>query len=530
MQIERLKQILDKISTVSIGVVGDFCIDAYWLMDETNVELSVETGKPTHPVVKQNYSLGGAGNLVSNLCAIGVKAIKSFGVIGDDLFGREMQRLLKNLNADIGGMIVQNNRWDTSVYAKPYIDLDEQERIDFGRYNVISEDTGDKLIDSLKAAMPDLDGLIINQQLKQGIHSEYFISRLQEIINQFNDKIILLDARDIADRYTGMICKLNAVEAARVCQQQREVNQAIGVEELTEYAEQIFSKTNRDVIITRSDRGIIAYDGKEICQIPGILIVGQTDPVGAGDTSASAITSSLSAGASLDEAIEIGNYAAAIVVRKIRQTGTANPDEIISLAQQCDYVYRPELAEDIRKAKYLPDTEIEIVSSDIELAGIEHIIFDNDGTISTLRQGWEDIMEPVMIRAILGDKYDEAPEELYHRIVNRVREYIDQSTGIETIVQMQALVEMVKQFGLVGRDKILDPMGYKNIYNQALMEMVEKRIEKLNKGQLDRSDYLVKGADEFLSQLHQRGIKLYLASGTDNDDIIREAKILGYAD
>ncbi len=530
IDINKLRRILDNVSNVSIGVIGDFCIDAYWLLDETNIELSVETGKPTHAVVKQTYNLGAAGNLVNNLSALGINNIKSFGVIGNDLFGREMLKLMQKLNTDISGMIVQNENWDTSVYAKPYVDLDEQERIDFGRYNVISEKTADKLAEALSSAMSSLDGLIINQQLKQGIHSEYLIKRLQEIIDANPEKIILLDARDVSDRYTGVICKLNAIEAARVCKQKREINQAISVEEIIEYAKQIYTKNSRDIIITRSDRGIIAYDGTEIFSVPGILIVGQTDPVGAGDTTAATITSVLAAKASLGEAIEIGNYAAAVVVQKIRQTGTANPTEIIQLAQQCDYVYNPELAEDIRKAKYFEDTEIEIISPKIEPAKIKHIIFDNDGTISTLRQGWESIMEPVMIKAILGDKYHQASEELYQRIVKRVREYIEQSTGIETIVQMEALVEMVKQFGLVEKDEILDAMGYKNIYNQALMDMVEKRIDKLKRGELDKSDYLVKGADTFLKQLYEHGIKLYLASGTDNDDVIREAEILGYAD
>jgi len=62
----------------------------------------------------------------------------------------------------------------------------------------------------------------------------------------------------------------------------------------------------------------------------------------------------------------------------------------------------------------------------------------HDGTISTLRQGWERIMEPMMIRAILGGRYATADETLYHRAAHRVRDYIDKSTGIETLVQMDA--------------------------------------------------------------------------------------------
>ena len=55
-------------------------------------------------------------------------------------------------------------------------------------------------------------------------------------------------------------------------------------------------------------------------------------------------------------------------------------------------------------------------------------------------------MAPVMIKAVLGDKYETADETLYHKVKNRVNEYIDKSTGIQTILQMEALVEMVKEF------------------------------------------------------------------------------------
>jgi phosphoglycolate phosphatase-like HAD superfamily hydrolase len=166
----------------------------------------------------------------------------------------------------------------------------------------------------------------------------------------------------------------------------------------------------------------------------------------------------------------------------------------------------------------------------IPLGQIKHALFDNDGTISTLRQGWEQIMAPVMIKAILGDKYQTVSETLYNRVKNHVLEYIDKSTGIQTILQMEALVEMVKELGLVPADKILDKFGYKEIYNEALMQLVNQRIEKLKRGELDVSDYTVKGGVQFLKTLRKRGVKLYLASGTDHQDVVAESKVLGYAE
>ena len=109
-------------------------------------------------------------------------------------------------------------------------------------------------------------------------------------------------------------------------------------------------------------------------------------------------------------------------------------------------------------------------------------------------------------------------------------EFIDRTTGIQTILQMEALVEMVDAVNIVPKEKILDKFGYKKIYNDALMEVVSKRLEKLESGQLNVDDFTMRGSIDFLKALKERGIKLYLASGTDKQDVINEAEILGYAD
>jgi phosphoglycolate phosphatase-like HAD superfamily hydrolase len=110
-----------------------------------------------------------------------------------------------------------------------------------------------------------------------------------------------------------------------------------------------------------------------------------------------------------------------------------------------------------------------------------------------------------------------------------VREYIDKSTGIQTIVQMQSLADMAGEYGFVPKKEILEPAEYKHGYNEMLLEVVNARMEKFRKKELDVSDFTVKGAVSFLKELSRRGVRLYLASGTDQKDVINEAKCLGYA-
>ena len=101
-----------------------------------------------------------------------------------------------------------------------------------------------------------------------------------------------------------------------------------------------------------------------------------------------------------------------------------------------------------------------------------HVVFDFDGTLSTLRQGWEAIMEPVMVRAILGDAERSVSVEAFAAVSAAARDFIDRTTGIQTLVQMQGLVRLVRQFGYVDENDILDERGYKEIYNAELLEMV----------------------------------------------------------
>jgi rfaE bifunctional protein kinase chain/domain len=526
----RLKSLLDAIKTTQVAVMGDFCIDAYWIIDPSGSEISLETGKPTQTVSQQRYGLGGAGNVVSNLVDLGVGQVYAIGVIGNDLFGREMKAMLTALGVNVEGIVVQAEGWDTAVYGKPYIGGEEQSRVDFGGFNRISPQTEKLLIERLRTALKSVRAVILNQQIVRGINSDGLIAEINRVIADHPKHTFIVDSRHKSEFYRGAILKLNDIEAARLAGVRREVGDVVLLEEVHDYVRKLFQQSGRPVFVTRGARGCVGYDGRQIWDVPGIQILTPTDPVGAGDTAASAMAAGMAAGATVGEAAELGNFAASVTVRKIAQCGTATPAEVMEVGADPDYVFRPELADDPRRARYHRDTEIEIITDGLELGRIEHAMFDHDGTISTLRQGWEAIMEPVMVKAILGPRYLDADEGLYRKVVDACRDYIDKSTGIQTIQQMEVLVGMVHQFGCVPKDHILDKWGYKKIYNDALMELVHARLAKFQRGELDVHDYTMKGAVEFLKMLHARGVKLYLASGTDYEDVLAESKALGYAD
>ncbi len=270
-------------------------------------------------------------------------------------------------------------------------------------------------------------------------------------------------------------------------------------------------------------------DGKGIQQIFGVQLMGKTDPVGAGDTFVSALTAMVSTGKDLGAAAFVANMAAAVTVQKLFQTGTAKPAEILELAADADFIYHPELAESPRHARYFNDSEIEVISELPSAPSIRHAIFDHDGTLSTLRQGWEKIMEPMMLRAILGDRLKTVPAGVFSRIKADVGAFIDRTTGIQTLAQMKGLVTLVREYGYIPQDTILDEHGYKKLYNRELLEMVQARTWKIERGELSPQDFEMKGARAFIGLLHASGVKLYLASGTDEADVKAEATVMGYA-
>jgi phosphoglycolate phosphatase-like HAD superfamily hydrolase len=156
------------------------------------------------------------------------------------------------------------------------------------------------------------------------------------------------------------------------------------------------------------------------------------------------------------------------------------------------------------------------------LGKIRHALFDFDGTLSVLREGWETVMVPVMIEAICGQSPVTAEIEF------EVREYVEQSTGILTILQMEWLVEAVRKHGLAGLP--LTAAAYKARYLERLMVGVRERILQVETGACQAEDRMLSGARDFLAGLQERGAQLYLISGTDHADVQREAGVLGLAE
>jgi phosphoglycolate phosphatase-like HAD superfamily hydrolase len=165
-------------------------------------------------------------------------------------------------------------------------------------------------------------------------------------------------------------------------------------------------------------------------------------------------------------------------------------------------------------------TTIEIVAPPTR-GKIRHALFDFDGTLSALRDGWQDYMVPLMVEVLEACPRREPREDLERMVVD----FVDHLTGKQTIYQMIRLSEEVEKRG----GKPLDPMEYKREYYRRMQGEIGRRLSDLRSGATPRDAFLVEGARGFLEDVARRRIRMYLASGTDVELVVAEAEALGIA-
>ena len=146
-------------------------------------------------------------------------------------------------------------------------------------------------------------------------------------------------------------------------------------------------------------------------------------------------------------------------------------------------------------------------------------LFDFDGTISVIRAGWMEVMVPMMVELLAETKSGESEAQL--REV--VEEFVGRLTGKQTMYQMIELAENIERRG----GKAEDPLVYKTMYLDRLHGKIESRLASLRAGHTDPGQYMVPGSIQLLECLKARGLKLYLASGTDHQYMSEEARLLG---
>lgn len=321
--------VLDKIK---ILVVGDLILDEY-LFGEVN-RISPEAPVPIVQVKESKLTLGGAGNVVKNLRALGVETIL-FGRIGTD----ENANRAENLLRDIGVIqenthLIRNENIPTIVKTRIIASHQQVCRVDRETIKPLSPEEENAIIQKFNEIIPTLNGIILSDYDKGFLT----ISLIEAIIKIANKHGIFITADPQVSHfflYRGIsLMTPNHHEAGNALGRK-----LISDSEIEHANEEICERLNSpSMMITRGDRGMSIYSHKEKKHHHILTVARQVfDVTGAGDTVISLFTSFRVSGLSDLESAIIANAGAGVVVEKIGAE-TVNRDELMKSLLTAGYL------------------------------------------------------------------------------------------------------------------------------------------------------------------------------------------------
>ncbi len=325
----RFQAITSRYSQLRIAVIGDFCLDRYFEIDPARQEISIETGLPVHNIVNVRCQPGGAGTILNNLSALGIKAIYPVGFCGDDGEGFELQRALRSRSGVVMDHFLRSRERLTFTYTKPLVihsdkAPDELSRLDIKNWTTTPPALQKQLSESALNALNTADAAILLDQVDMA-DTGVITQSLLKAITKTRTNRILADSRRGLRGFPPFVFKMNRAEFSTLTGS----SAALPIDELKAKAIGLARKNNQPAFITMSEQGILgAAPTGEVAHVPALPVRGEIDVVGAGDAVSANLTVALAAGATLEEAITLANAAASIVIHQLGTTGTANVEQL----------------------------------------------------------------------------------------------------------------------------------------------------------------------------------------------------------
>ncbi len=301
----------------NILVVGDLMIDHYlWGSCE---RISPEAPVQVVDITKETTVLGGAGNVINNLVALGATVSVS-SVIGDDVNGSELVEMLNKIGVDSSNVIIQNER-KTSKKSRVIAVSQQVLRYDRESKDDISEESVDDILFSLEDEIASYDMVILSDYGK-GVLTDDLCQKIIHLSKEANVKVLVDPKGSDFSKYKG---------AYLLTPNKKEATLATNIEikddkSLQEALLKLKIECELGIsLITLSEDGIAIYDEK-LEKFPTVAKE-VFDVTGAGDTVIASIAFALSAGLSIQETAAFSNLAAGVVVGKIG-SATVSIDEI----------------------------------------------------------------------------------------------------------------------------------------------------------------------------------------------------------
>ncbi len=321
-----LEEWLARIDGLRVGVIGDFCLDAYWHADMRKSELSRETPHYPLPIVKERLQPGGAGNVACNLAALKPSSVSAITVLGEDWRGAALLSLLRESSIDVRGCLRSAERV-TNAYIKPMRHgisetVYEDPRLDFENHAPLSQEWEERLLDALNHIAPSLDVLCVCDQMQMGCVTPKIRDRICQLGAEGLQ--VWVDSRDRIALFQHVIAKPNEVELCRAMERPLTTE----VTKLADYAKCLQAQTQQPLLVTLGDRGCMVLEKGECKRVPACPVEPPVDICGAGDTFLSAASLFFAAGASLTHAAFYAACSASLTVKKLAMTGSTSREEL----------------------------------------------------------------------------------------------------------------------------------------------------------------------------------------------------------
>jgi len=329
MNKERFKEITARYPALRIAIVGDYSCDRYLEIDPARAETSIETGLLVHNVTRVRAQPGAAGTILNNLVALNIGELWPVGFCGCDGEGYELRRALEQLPGVQMKHFLQSEEQRTFTYCKPLVMEPERpprelNRLDSKNWHPSPRAIQNQLADSIRTLADNVDAFILLDQVdvsETGVITQSLLAAVEEIATP--KATIIGDSRRSLKDWPAIDYKMNLTEFQKLTGNSSDPQPAIA---------DLARQKKRRIFVTMAEKGIICGNpGGTTNYEPARSVQGEIDIVGAGDAVMANLATALAAKADSQEALQLANAAASIVIHKLGTTGTATVDEIGSL-------------------------------------------------------------------------------------------------------------------------------------------------------------------------------------------------------
>src|SRR5262249_20683956 len=320
----RAKTLASAFAGKRIMVLGDMMLDQFiWGRVK---RISPEAPVPVVEVDRETSAIGGAGNVVSNLVALGASAFP-LGIIGDDSDAARLQSKFEQLGVDTSGLIVDPSR-PTTIKTRIIAHNQQVVRTDRESRLPISSAIEQRVLDRFQAAIRSLDAVVVSDYNKGLLTSSLLKAALTAARDAGVSTCVDPKTRTFSAYQPVTVITPNNQEAAEAA-----AIEIVDESSLIEAGRKLLASIDcRAVLVTRGEEGMSLFtDGGEVTHIP-TMAREVYDVTGAGDTVVATMALALASGATFPEAAITANHAAGVVVAKVG-TATVSRAELLDSFQ-----------------------------------------------------------------------------------------------------------------------------------------------------------------------------------------------------